>query len=426
MKKFTTLAIGILSFALVATSSFGQSVLITPIASAGPLIIKREGIGLSQTSENGLVKVGTYVDNVSGAYIQTHSNHPLYFSTNNGSAKITLLQNGNVSIGNNITPTNKLQIGNAGTGFSGNDIAIGNGTQGMSFFQNATNSFWYSNVDFAIMPNGGTGRVGIGTTTPLAPLHVAGQSTISGSMSGRLFNFGTNALFAYTGNEFPSIIADAAIISKTTIGAFQAITSSDARIKNIIGLSNNAQDLAKLKKIEITDYTMKDVATWGNQGFKKVIAQQVEKAYPEAVQKQRQVIPDIYALAEKVSYDAVKKELKCSLSKSYDIKTGDKIELFHPEKGKIQTVVASVSGNDFMVKDWEFATEKIFVFGREVSDFRTVDYDALSMLSISAVQQLAKENEVLKNEINAMKANNKDLSARVEAIEAALRTPSGK
>ena len=266
-------------------------------------------------------------------------------------------------------------------------------------------------------------RVGIGIENPLAPLHVAGQSTITGSTSGRLFNFGTNALFAYTGSEYPSIIAEAAIISKTTIGAFQNIAASDNRIKNIISISNNAEDLDLLKKIEITNYRMKDVATWGNQSFKKVIAQQVESVYPEVIKRQTAVIPDIYALADKVIYNAENKELTVLLLNSYDIKIGEKLELIHPEKGKIQAEVIAVSGNSFTVKNWNYAIDKIFVFGREVNDFRSVDYEALSMLGISAIQQLAKEVEELKYQNFKLKA---DFNTRLDAIEAALKPQTGK
>ena len=147
---------------------------------------------------------------------------------------------------------------------------------------------------------------------------------------------------------------------------------------------------------------MKDEGTWGKQIFKKVIAQEVEKIYPEAVRKQTSVIPDIYSLAEKVNYDANKKELTVSLLNNYDLKIGDKIELVHPEKGKVRTTISAVSGNSFTVKDWLYETDKIFVFGREVDDFRVVDYEALSMLGISAIQALAKENEELKNRMNRL------------------------
>lgn len=90
------------------------------------------------------------------------------------------------------------------------------------------------------------------------------------------------------------------------------------------------------------------------------------------------------------------------MSKSYNLKIDDKIELVHPEKGKVRTTISAVSGNEFTVKDWLYETDKIFVFGREVDDFRVVDYEALSMLGISAIQALAKENEQLRNRIEKL------------------------
>jgi hypothetical protein len=126
-----------------------------------------------------------------------------------------------------------------------------------------------------------------------------------------------------------------------------------------------------------------------------------------------------------VGYDVIKKELKCLLSKDYNVKIGDKIELVHPEKGKILSEVVEVSGKSFTVKDWQYATDKIFVFGREVNDFRSVDYEAISMLGISAIQQLAKENEELKKAINEIKKesiNQKDdFTKRLESIEVTLK-----
>jgi hypothetical protein len=62
------------------------------------LEIKGSGKGFSHTSPNGTKKIGTYADDT-GLYLQTHSNDPMYFSTNNDLPQMTLLQNGNVGIG---------------------------------------------------------------------------------------------------------------------------------------------------------------------------------------------------------------------------------------------------------------------------------------------------------------------------------------
>lgn len=88
--------------------------------------------GFGQISQNGTIAVGTYVDDIAGAFIQTHTNHDLNFTTNSGAAKMVIKSGtGNVGIGmgngavnnklevnGNVTIHNQLQIlgGSPGTG----------------------------------------------------------------------------------------------------------------------------------------------------------------------------------------------------------------------------------------------------------------------------------------------------------------------
>jgi Head domain of trimeric autotransporter adhesin/Chaperone of endosialidase len=276
--------------------------------------------------------------------------------------------------------------------------------------------------------------VGINNDNPQAALHVSGYQSVSGgqasffyplSIGSTLVNYNTSGpINVRTLSDLSSftaelgILSDYGIVSKTYIGSGVNIVSSDSRIKNIIGISNSKEDLERLKKIQITNYSMKDVNTWGNQVFKKVIAQQVEEVYPEVIKKTKSTIPDIYALAQSVTYNEKNKELTITLSKSYDIKIGDKIELVHPANGKQVAEVIAVTSNSFVVKDWAYPTDKIFVFGREVNDFRNVDYEALSMLGISAIQQLAKEVEELKKENKKIAT---DFESRLAALELMLK-----
>jgi trimeric autotransporter adhesin len=62
------------------------------------------------THTDGTIKLGTFVGgSANGGYFGTVSNHPLHFYTNDGSAQVTLLQNGNFGIG--ITnPAEKLAV----------------------------------------------------------------------------------------------------------------------------------------------------------------------------------------------------------------------------------------------------------------------------------------------------------------------------
>ena len=368
--------------------------------------------------------------------------------TQTGTGETTGLSNNVTSSANSTTMGVYSEVTNSST--SGFTFTTGytSVVSGSSTNTSSSNYGYYSNVvgagtnygvfasasggikNYAVAAYGNSffdSNVAIGTSLipvlPLAKLVVTGfQGVSTGTAS--YFNPGNANLYTQvTSGSNLSVYATHGIVSNLYIGAALSVTASDNRIKKDLSLSNNSEDLELLKKIEITNYRMKDEATWGNQTFKKVIAQQVESVYPEVIKKTKSVIPDIYTLAESVSYDAQNKKLSISMcgtppAKDYGIKIGDKLELVHPEKGKIQAEVESVSGNSFTVKDWEYATDKIFVFGREVNDFRSVDYEALSMLGISAIQALAKENEEIRNK-------NKKLEDRLDAIEASLKlTPT--
>ncbi len=77
----------------------------------------------------------------------------------------------------------------------------------------------------------------------------------------------------------------------------------------------------------------------------------------------------------------------------------------------------------------------MFVYGREVDDFHTVDYEAISMLNVSATQEQQRIIEAQQEEIEAQqteiealktKVNEMDvLKAEIESIKAMLRTRAG-
>jgi hypothetical protein len=115
---------------------FGQSVTILPDTDSEVEILKirKNGKGLDHRSPDGTTGIGTYVFN-GAAFIQTHTAHPLIFTTNNGNSQMTVATNGNVGIGTT-SPSQKLHvIGNghfagslvAAEDFSAGSITIGGG-----------------------------------------------------------------------------------------------------------------------------------------------------------------------------------------------------------------------------------------------------------------------------------------------------------
>ena len=313
---------------------------------------------------------------------------------------MTINHNGTVGVGTT-SPATTLEVSGSATIDGG---LLMKNAQVMSA-QNSSGTYevflwprWNDNVTYMNFGSGGfnirnnssssvmfmqpNGRVGIGTVSPAAGLDVEVNVGINGTWS--YFSAGGSSLSAvpFTGainnNEYGGTPA-IAIYTSGNMGSSIYYAFSDARIKNVVGISSGANDLNTLRHIEVTDFTYKDVVAKGAGPVKKVIAQQVEKVYPQAVTRGVGVVPDIYHLAP------VKNGW---VQLATDLKVGERVRLIAKAQTSVYDVLAVTNGS-FRV-DLPVNTEQIFVYGREVNDFRSVDYDAISMLNVSATQELAK------------------------------------
>ena len=246
-----------------------------------------------------------------------------------------------------------------------------------------------------IVQNGG--NVGIGTATPEAPLHVKlSREHIMTCGFGYLNGAGTSTQVEGNTTRI-SIKADQMVLASMFFAA------SDLRIKNNLNVSIPHEDLQTLLQLEITDYQYIDKVGHGDRKNKGLIAQQVEKVLPEAVNQSTDFIPDIYAMADQLEVDEEKKLLTITLDKVHELKVGDLLRLI-TDDGEVQKEVSQiVNKNSFIVKEWTETTKQLFVLGKQVDDFRSVDYDQVAMLGISAMQQLHKEVEELKQENLALR-----------------------
>ena len=140
-----------------------------------------------------------------------------------------------------------------------------------------------------------------------------------------------------------------------------------------------------MRRIEITDYIYKDALAKGAGVHKKVIAQQVETIFPQAVSRTTDVVPDNYQKAT----------IKDGWVKlATNLKKGERVQLIGGKKEAIHEVMEVAEGK--FRTDFTADGDQIFVYGREVKDFRTVDYEAISMLNVSATQELARQVEALR------------------------------
>ena len=154
----------------------------------------------------------------------------------------------------------------------------------------------------------------------------------------------------------------------------------------------------------------------GDNPYKKVIAQQVRGVYPQAVSLTTEVVPDIYAIA---NID------NGYISLETDLQKGDKVRLIFEDKTALFDVLR-IDKSGFKVSTDK--TGKVFVYGREVDDFHSVDYESISMLNVSATQELykliSKQQTIIDNQKNEMAEMRTDFDGRLKELEAIINTTS--
>jgi len=129
---------------------------------------------------------------------------------------------------------------------------------------------------------------------------------------------------------------------------------------------------------------------------------------PQAVHTSADFVPDIYCLSTSTEYNEKDKTLKISLCKPHELKIGDKVKVFAGDGMQEQYVSAIDNETTFTLNNWEIKqagmnpVSKVFVWGKWVTDFHTVDYNQVFSLGISAIQELAKENAELKTRTESL------------------------
>ena len=333
------------------------------------------------------------------------------------STDLYVAANHDVGIGTG-APVSRLQIGSVGSsGYGGNDIAFGNGTQASGIAQMANYVQWYSTTNIALMPGNGSGRIGINTTSPGAPLDVEGYVTFP-TFTYEYFNGAESSL------QLGSIRPNVSITASDNVRALEFDALSDARIKDIAGTSDKAKDLDTLNAIEVTDYTLKDKVRNGNKLFKKVIAQQVEAVYPQVVNQHADFIPNVYRSVDTIKKAGAGYALHFAAPHGLSA-TAKRVKLLVEGDSAMRKVdvLAIPSEREVIVDAQNLDGHKVFVYGEEVDDFRTVDYEGLTALNISATQELALRLQRQQTEAEAI-ASAKD--AQIAALRAELAAQAAR
>ena len=305
-------------------------------------------------------------------------------------------QTGNVGIATS-APQNRLHVSGGRTRcVAGGEIYA----LGVSYSEASGGIYWIgasnsATPDLIFSQGGGSERmritnggfVGINTASPTYPLTVSAIQAATASTTAYYFNTGGG--FTLSG----STIWNVGIFSTYYVASGSGfIAFSDERIKkNVSNIDNSIDIINKLRPINY-NYIDRGMGTHKKTGF---IAQEVNEILPDAVNMTKGIIPNIYKLATSITPTSVTLE-------GHGLVTGDKVKLISNVNGSIETIVTSVDGATFTIKDDISKETNIFVFGKEVDDCLHLEYDHIFTIGIAAIQELSTENSELKTQMANM------------------------
>jgi hypothetical protein len=106
------------------------------------------------------------------------------------------------------------------------------------------------------------------------------------------------------------------------------------------------------------------------------------------------------------------------LAATTNLKVGDKVKLITATGSEIVNIT-SITTTGFAIKE-TLNNQSIFIYGTEVDDFRSVDYEALSTLNISATQELLKRLNSQSDLIQQLQAQQNATQVSVLNLQQAL------
>lgn len=201
---------------------------------------------------------------------------------------------------------------------------------------------------------------------------------------------------ATTGNSY-SLYADGKIAGLE----FNAI--SDKRVKEILNPRNIESDLDFIKRINVYDYKFIDKLEYGDIQKVGFIAQEIQKINNNFVNKSKRFIPSIY---KKFNF---KTDKTVMIEEQTDIKENDlikiEIELKDQEVKTFDVKVIKRTKTEMTIETIENIniSKGVFVYGKYVEDFLTVDINQLISVNTNTIKYLLDKINNYDNDLKLIK-----------------------
>jgi hypothetical protein len=191
----------------------------------------------------------------------------------------------------------------------------------------------------------------------------------------------------------------------------------DRRLKENIKPADTNNILTKINQLLMQNYNFIDKQFYKGQEVYGLIAQEVKEIFPEAVEINKQHIPNINKSA---THQLV--EDNVILIVDNETKIDDSLMLLVNDKQHIVKVLKKTH-NDITVNKWSDYKDNdiVFVYGTEIDDFHALNQQYLGILSFGGIQELTKRTCILSEQNNELTKQNNDLRTRLEKLETLLQ-----
>jgi len=293
---------------------------------------------------------------------------------------------------------------------------------GEAFVWNQSNSktrFATNNTERMVIS--ATGYVGIGTGTPLYPLHVQGE-TLYSNQTGYI-NSGSASTWDPIASQSANIAiwAEYSIYTNNVIFGNIVMAFSDTRIKDNIVDIDDEQALQTLRLIKPKTYGYVDKYKRGNESVIGFIAQEIKAILPKAVTITKDYIPNFYTLCQVAATDVSNIVLVTSpidlswnplhgsagsanasdqsgnafidaAGNACSDASGNKcfnVKLYDQSNNEIKCKTTAILDKRRFLVDTKINKDgEYFLYGQEIDDFHNLDKSAIFTVVTAAVQDI--------------------------------------